>query len=222
MSGDETLLSGRERYQCTYHSSEYGLVLNSFRNVKYTVCEGVYEPSEDTYLLSGILGCVGNVLEIGTGTGVLAIYCALRNCNVTASDISGKALACAGKNMELNGISMKLVDSDLFSSIHGKYDEIIFNPPYLPSEDEFEGAEQWNGGKDGFEVTSRFLVDAGKHLAKGGKIRMILSDLTDIDKLISEFPEYSFKREREDRFDFESIYAYTLTEATREKANGNH
>lgn len=184
--------------------------MKTFHDVRYAPCTGVYEPAEDTYLIAGILECTGDVLEIGTGSGVIGIYCAMRSAKVTATDIYARAIECARANAALNGVDITLIRSDLFSHVTGEFDEIIFNPPYLPSSDAVEGAEQWNGGEDGFSVTRPFLEEAGGYLRKSGKIRTILSDLTDIETLKSEFPEYVFTEEKRENFDFETIYAYTL------------
>ena len=97
------------------------------------------------------------MLEIGTGSGLIAIYFAKNGYHVDAVDISRDALDCASGNCNLNGVSINLALSDLFQNVRGKYDTIIFNPPYLPTNDDIEGAEAWNGGSDGFAVIRRFL-----------------------------------------------------------------
>jgi len=173
-------------------------------------CEGVYPPSQDTHLLSTILSCSGRVLEVGTGTGILAIYCARRGASVTAVDITDEAVACAKRNAEKNGVDIHIVKSDLFQRVRGRFDEIVFNPPYLPVSDPVREAVQWNGGEDGFSVIRPFLREAKEHLNAGGRIRMILSDLTDIGSLENEFPGFVFTSQGTTHFEFESIHAYSL------------
>lgn len=185
--------------------------MNQIQDVKYVSCSGVYEPAEDTALLMRTCSCRGDVLEIGTGSGVIAIHCALNGARVTASDFSRDALTCAELNMTLNEVSITFIESDLFSNIPGMYDEIIFNPPYLPTNDEIYGSEQWNGGADGFSTTRPFLANAVKFLKKGGVIRIILSDLTDFRVLKSEFSSLNFEENDHESFDFETIYAFTIT-----------
>ncbi len=173
-------------------------------------CQGVYPPSQDTHLLSTILSCSGRVLEIGTGTGILAIYCSRKGASVTAVDITDDAVSCARRNAEENGVDIHIVKSDLFQRVRGKFDEIVFNPPYLPVSDSVKEAVQWNGGEDGFSVIRPFLREAQEYLNAGGRIRMILSDLTDIGSLEDEFRDFIFIPERAMHFEFESIYAYSL------------
>jgi len=73
------------------------------------------------------------VLDMGTGSGILAIEAAKKASVVFAADISEEAIKIARKNAELNGVeNIKFIQSDLFSSLpHIKFDVILFNPPYL-------------------------------------------------------------------------------------------
>ncbi|EQD59328.1 methyltransferase [mine drainage metagenome] len=105
---------------------------------------------------------------------------------------------------------MNLYLSDLFQAVRGKYDTILFNLPYLPVSDSIEGSGAWDGGIDGFAVTRRFLPSAPDHLAAGGSIYMILSDLTDIDSLMREFQNLDFTLLGSENFESETIHAYEL------------
>ncbi|MCL4452014.1 MAG: methyltransferase [Candidatus Thermoplasmatota archaeon] len=182
----------------------------TYLGVAYNAEHPVYVPAEDTFLLLREANCHGKVLEIGTGSGLIAIYLAKQGLQVDAVDISKHALECASANCVANGVSIRLVQSDLFHDVRGKYDTIIFNPPYLPVNDQIEGAEAWNGGSDGFYVIRRFLEGAPDHLSESGVIFMILSDLTDINSLINEFSNFIFTRLGSEHFESETIYAYQL------------
>ena len=151
-------------------------------------------------------------MELGSGSGILAIYCAKGGFDTEASDISDSAIECIRKNAALNNISLKITKSDLFQNINGIYDTIIFNPPYLPTQDNLPGSEQWDGGPDGFRVIRRFLGGLKSHLSERGSAFTILSDLTDIKSIISEFNDLAFKPIKEARFDFESIWSYVITQ----------
>jgi len=72
----------------------------------------------------------GRVLDIGTGTGIIAICLAKAGRNVTAADISGAALRTARANAGRNGVSFKCHRSDLLAAVPGRFDLIAFNPPY--------------------------------------------------------------------------------------------
>ena len=129
---------------------------------------------------------------------------------VEAVDINPLAVKCASENAKRNGVHMTAKESDLFSNITGRYDTIVFNPPYLPVTDQLDGSEQWNGGADGFLVTRRFLFELPEFLTDRGKAFMILSDLTDIGKLMNEFNNLMFIEIGKETFDFESIYCYEI------------
>lgn len=185
----------------------------NYKGVIINRCIGVYEPAEDTFLMMNAIKCGENVLEIGTGTGIISIYCAANGSNCTATDINERSLECARSNAELNGVKIEFVHSNLFQNIVGKYDTIIFNPPYLPTEDNIEESEQWDGGPDGFMVIRPFLNTARKFLKKNGEVYLILSDLTDIDSLIAEFKNYNFNKLGEDTFESERIMVFSARPA---------
>lgn len=74
------------------------------------------------------------VLDIGTGTGCIACTIKLKtNTEVTACDISQKAIKTAKENALAHKAEIKYIESDLFSNINDRYDLIISNPPYIPA-----------------------------------------------------------------------------------------
>lgn len=78
-----------------------------------------------------------SILDIGTGSGAIAISLKKEiNSDVTASDISKDAIELAKYNAKENNIDVKVIESDLFSNISGKYDIIISNPPYISYDEE--------------------------------------------------------------------------------------
>ncbi|AGO60654.1 MULTISPECIES: HemK2/MTQ2 family protein methyltransferase [Ferroplasma] len=174
-------------------------------NIDYS--DDVYKPSDDTYLILDNAECGKSVLEMGSGSGLIAITLARQGHSVTAADISPEAINLIKHNAFINNVDMEIVRSDLFENIHGKYDTIIFNPPYLPVEGE---SPQWAGGKDGFAVTGKFLATAHEYLNPGGNIFLILSDLTDIESFIEKNRKYEFIKLKSMSFDFEAILLYEL------------
>ncbi|HEC89110.1 MAG TPA: methyltransferase domain-containing protein, partial [Thermoplasmatales archaeon] len=92
----------------------------------------VYEPADDSYMLIEAIEVNEGekALDMGCGTGIVAIHLANAGCNVTAADIKEKALENTRENAERNGVKIRIVKSDLFSNIDGKFDIIVFNPPY--------------------------------------------------------------------------------------------
>ncbi len=144
--------------------------------------DGVYYPREDSNMLARIVEkrASGDVLDLGTGSGIQGITAALNGCTVTFSDIDENAVSVARQNAKLNGINGIFVFSDLFSNIKGRFDTIIFNPPYLPSDRIKEKA--LDGGKRGRELIERFLSEYKQHLKPGGIALLVESSFSGYQK----------------------------------------
>jgi release factor glutamine methyltransferase len=149
----------------------------------------VYEPAADTELLVKAIRLRegDKVLEIGTGTGLVAIHCAKLGGRVIATDVCEEALALARDNVAANRVEVDLRDGDMFEPVEGVFDVVIFNPPYLPTapEDLTDSPldRALDGGPDGTEVTLRFLEGLPGHLAEGGRAYLVVSSLQDMPKL---------------------------------------
>jgi release factor glutamine methyltransferase len=164
----------------------------------FVVPEQVYEPAEDTFLLARNLSIEKNsaVLDMGTGCGILAVLAAERASCVVAVDINPHAVACAQRNAELNGVAPKIEtrEGDLFEPIAPKemYDLITFNAPYLPvglDEGESWVEKAWCGGKDGRSVIDRFTNESSKHLTRNGRILLVQSSLSNVERTLTLFAE---------------------------------
>jgi release factor glutamine methyltransferase len=169
-----------------------------------------YEPSEDSFLLAEaalpeIKGSE-NILEIGCGSGMIsAVIKANTKAKVVGVDINPHAALCTKQN------GVDAIIGNLLDSIKGKFDMIIFNPPYLPSH---EGTKKdWinaalDGGYDGREIIYRFLEEAGAHLVEYGKILMVVSSLTGIEEVKSKmkYLNYAVEDKLQERFMFEQLY----------------
>jgi release factor glutamine methyltransferase len=126
--------------------------------------KNVYYPREDSYLLAKAVEkhAFGKTLDLGTGTGILGIVAAKKGCEVTFADINPDAISCAKENAKLNNVKGEFVVSDMFSKINGKFDTIIFNPPYLPSEEIKDIA--LDGGEFGRELIEKFIKSYKQHV----------------------------------------------------------
>ncbi len=132
----------------------------------------MYGPREDSFLMvRAVQGRRGKrALDMGTGSGIVARELAKGFREVWAVDINP---AVRGLDWPEN---VRVVVSDLFERVEGRFDLIVFNPPYLPCPYE-EDPELCCG--DG-EIIRRFLREVGKHLEEGGKVLVLVSTLTPV------------------------------------------
>jgi release factor glutamine methyltransferase len=123
------------------------------------------------------------VLDIGTGSGNLAIAIAHQHvgARAIAVDKSADALAVAGRNASRHGVAHRVsfVEGDLYSAVSGgeRFDFIVSNPPYIPTADiqslaagvrDYEPHGALDGGEDGFAVFERLIMGARNYLIPGG------------------------------------------------------
>ena len=175
----------------------------------------VYIPSDDTFLLAENLEIKEgqSVLEIGTGSGLVSMYASLLTDDVTATDINYNALELAEKNFKLNNINtIKLEFGDLFEPVKNeKFDVILFNTPYLPTDSDDIINDDLNyafdGGLDGRKVIDRFINEVSNHLNDKGIVQIIQSSLSDNDRTLDMFDRNGFVAEiaESEKFFFEEI-----------------
>jgi release factor glutamine methyltransferase len=168
------------------------------KELKIQTHKEVYAPAEDSYLLAENLGACKNdlVLDIGTGTGIQALTAAQHAKTVLAVDINPHALETARKNAELNKIkNTEFRQSNLFKKIkpQEKFNLIIFNPPYLPSDEKDLLGKAWAGGEKGREIIDKFVDQAPKHLLPGGRIMLLVSSINEPEEVIKKLEEKKLK-----------------------------
>ncbi|MET7645909.1 HemK2/MTQ2 family protein methyltransferase [Streptomyces sp. NPDC005426] len=156
---------------------------------------GVYAPQSDTRLLLRALDreAVGpgtDVLDVCTGSGVLAVTAARRGARVTAVDVSARAVATARLNALLNRRRVRVRRRDLAAAMAERaYDLVLCNPPYVPAPQAGvpdRGARRaWDAGLDGRAVLDRVCDHAPNALKPGGVLLMVHSGLCDPDLTVS-------------------------------------
>jgi release factor glutamine methyltransferase len=157
----------------------------SFWGRDFEINENVLDPRGDTEtLIELILDCkFENMLELGTGSGAIAITVLAERPEVTcvATDISEYALKTASTNSKRHGVEsrLKLLHSNWFEKISGSFDVIVSNPPYISSEEyaqlsaevvKYDPKISLTLGGDGLEAYREILSQALEKLSKNGHI----------------------------------------------------
>ncbi len=149
------------------------------------------------------------LLDMGTGSGIIAIEAAKRGAVVTAVDINPRAVDCVRSRAKEAGVHINAILSDLFQRVEGRYDIIAFNPPYLPSSDDDPAYDvAWSGGHDGRTVVDRFIQGSVEHLSNCGKVFLVQSSLNDPHRTFEMFEAAGMSAEivGEVRFFYERLY----------------
>jgi release factor glutamine methyltransferase len=154
--------------------------------VRLVTLPGVFRPISDTWLLADAFDAEplppgARVLDLCSGSGALAIRAAGR-AEVTAVDVSRRAVATIRLNARLNGVKVRAVRGDLLDAVRGeRFDAIVSNPPYVPApSDELpaRGPERaWDAGRDGRALLDRICRQAPVHLRPGGVLLVVHSSL---------------------------------------------
>ncbi|WP_242910534.1 HemK2/MTQ2 family protein methyltransferase [Actinomadura terrae] len=152
---------------------------------------GVYRPQSDTRLLTAALRGAAvppgsRVLELGTGTGAVAVAAARRGCQVVAVDVSPWAVLTARINARVRGLPMRVLRGDLFAPVAGKtFDVILANPPYVPGNIDPAAvrgrARAWEAGPEGRTLLDRICQAAPHHLTPSGTLLMVHSALNGVE-----------------------------------------
>jgi release factor glutamine methyltransferase len=166
---------------------QYITGVQEFYGRNFAVTPAVLIPRPETeHLVEAVLAIrprPRHILDIGTGSGILAVTLALElpHAAVMAIDLSAEAIAVAQQNAQLLGASdrIRFRESDLFACVRerDRFDCIVSNPPYVatgevlePQVRDYEPTAALYAGEDGMALYRRLIPEAFEHLARGGQL----------------------------------------------------
>lgn len=176
----------------------------------------MYEPREDTFLMLTVLEKTKlqgkSVLEVGTGSGVVSLFCALHGANVVASDISEAALKATRTAARRLRVRVETVQSSLLAAFLGKPDLILFNPPYLVSGQSMRD-KTVDGGPDGNSAIRPFLSELPGFLVASGCCLLVLSSMNNPNQLIQQHRDLSFENVASRSLFFEELIVFRISKS---------
>lgn len=170
------------------------------KDLLFAIFEGVYQPSDESiFLLENIELYQGeSVLDIGTGSGLLALSLSPIAKKVVGIDIDSNSIECSIFNAKINNIkNCDFIEGDLFNSVgEEKFDLIIANLPHIPTSSDDTSIDFVgrcvNGGEDGRRVLDQFLKHVSFYIKPTGRIQIVQSELANISKTIDLLSNQGF------------------------------
>ena len=202
-----------------------------FMKLSFYVDENVLIPRQDTeVLVEEVIKIAKNIrakkiLDLCTGSGAIAVSLAkyLENTQITALDISGKALDVAIANAKNNHVQEKItfVESNLFQDLRQeKYDIIVSNPPYirrkeietLDKEVRKEPKIALDGGEDGLDFYREIINKGYEYLKYGGYICLEIGydQKEEVMQIIKDKKQYTETYWKKDLYDNDRVIVTRL------------
>jgi release factor glutamine methyltransferase len=136
-------------------------------------------------------------LDMGTGSGAVGIFAALRGAAVTACDVNPRAVEVAAANARRNGVGMEVLESNLFAALPGRtFDLVAFNLPFYPRDPETPFDAALCAGRN-FETIAGFAAGCQRALAPEGRVVALFSEDSGRDRMLSMFESAAFTVEEE-------------------------
>jgi release factor glutamine methyltransferase len=149
---------------------------------------GVFHPDLflSTRLLAGHVRGMSlagkNFLDLGTGSGRIALTAARAGASVTACDLNPSAVECARRNAESNGLALNAVLSDQFDALPQHFDVIAINPPYFDRDPATQAEHAFFSG-EGHRYFTRLFPELAARIATGTGVFMVLSEDLDLRRI---------------------------------------
>jgi len=169
-----------------------------FQGLRLKVLPGVFHPGlfySTRHLLQAVSGQDlrgKNILELGAGSGLLALHCARRGGLVTASDISLTAIQNLKLNAHANGLALRIVESDLFRNLPARtFDFILINPPFYRKNPQSDAERAWYCGEKG-EYFQELFQQLGVYRHSACQVLMVLSSDCDLELIMQQARQHQF------------------------------
>lgn len=175
-----------------------------FEKLRLVVPPGVFHPGVffSSPLFIGFLKTQPlagrRVLDLGTGSGLLAIWSARAGAVVWAVDINPLAVGAASRNAAANSLKINALRSDLFDELPAAkpFDLILINPPFYPVSPKNEVEKAWFAGP-AFEYFEKLFREMPPFLKpETGRCQMILSEDCDLAAILAIGEKHGFKTQK--------------------------
>jgi release factor glutamine methyltransferase len=189
-------------YRLFQQQRHRGFVLEQIDGLPLLVAPGVLNPrlmrtgeffarQLARLLRADLLPPDAQVLDMGTGSGVCALFAARAARRIVAVDINPQAVRCTRINTLLHRCEdrIEVLHGDLFAPLSGRrFDAVLFNPPFLHGEPHNDGDRAWRST----DVAQRFASDLRYHLTPSGFALVLLSNYGGAREFISQFHRHGF------------------------------
>ena len=157
-----------------------------FRGLRITVPVGVFPPRLffSTKLVCRTVTRLAltdkSFVEVGCGSGAVSLVAATGGAHVTALDISDLACTTTQRNAEANGLTITVIESDLFAKLEGTFDIVAITPPFFRHDPATQLDHAFHAGAN-FEYFQRLFADLGEHLSDTSVVLLSLAEGCDTD-----------------------------------------
>ncbi len=157
------------------------------------------------------------VLELGAGSGMVALNCARKGAQTLASDINPNALACIDESKRINNLTVETIESDLFDKIPLQtFDYIIINPPYYQGTPKNDLEKAFYAGRD-YDYFINLFSALADYINELSRVLMILSSNSNLEyiKKIAEESQFLFTTIHTEKKSTEINYIYSIQKAKK-------
>jgi HemK-related putative methylase len=182
--------TGKDQYDAYLLERVYGvpiLVIPTVCNPK-SMRTGAFLASK---LDATLVRSDAEILDMGTGSGVCAVFAAKHARRVLAVDINAAAVRCAKINAGLNHLEDKIEvrHGNLFEPVAAeRFDLVLFNPPFFRGTPRNDRDRAWRSN----DIAERFAAGLDAHLKPGGAALVLLSSFGDAAGFLDEFSRHDF------------------------------